>query len=297
MKRRLLAATALLAITACSKADDSSANREAAPAATEAADASAESAAGSGTTSIAEHPPAIDANIAPGVAFDYTYAFSLPEVQIARVQEEHAALCAKLGVSHCRVTGLAFNKERDGSINAHMAFKLDPALALRFARDATDLVDRADGNLETSDVKGEDVGSGIIADDKTVAGIKAELAKIDVQLKIPGLSRDVRGGLVAQAGELRAQLRNLEVERDAKVETLATTPVLFNYEPGDTLFGMSRSSPLRQGLSTGQSSFAAMFAFLALLIGAAGPWLLAGGAIFWAVRRFTKRTRPATEVV
>ncbi len=289
MKRSLLAATALLAMTACSKEENSAATRANAPAMTEATEIASD-AAGSASTPISEHPPGIDANVAPGVAFDYDYAFSLPEAQIARVQEEHASLCARLGVTRCRVTGLAFNKARDGAIDARMSFKLDPALALRFARDATDLVTRAEGKLETSAVKGEDVGSGIVDDDKSASGIKAELAKIEAQLKIPGLDRDVKGRLVEQANELRGQLRDIERSRDTKVESLATTPVQFVYEPGDTVFGMSRSSPLREGLSLGEGSFNTMIAFLAMLLGAFGPWLLLGGAVFWGVRKLRRKS-------
>jgi hypothetical protein len=236
-----------------------------------------------------DQPPAIDPSVAPGVAFDFRYAFSLPEKQIALVQEGHASLCSRLGVTRCRVTGLNFEKTRDGEVKASTTFLLDPALALSFAKDATALVERSDGKLATSQVTGENAGKAIVANDKSADGIKAELAKIDTQLRIPGLSRSARGELVTRSAELRDQLRTLASERSEKVESLATTPVAFDYEVGAGGFGFE--TPLRQGLSASASSFSALLAFIALTLGLAGPWLLLGGAAWWVIRRL--RRKPA----
>lgn len=283
MKKTISILALAAALTACSQeASDKSQPASTLDVAEEVAPAAADSAA---SGRLAGQPPGISASVAPGVAFDFRYEFSLPEARIAAVQEEHANLCGRLGVSRCRVTGLTFNKDRDGDVQAMMAFKLDPALALGFARDATDLVERAEGKLATSQVSGEDVGTGIVEGDKNAAGIQAELRKAEAELKIPGLSKDARERLVQRQQELRAKLTELTRERGDKVESLATTPVLFNYTPGDTVWGMDRNTPLRQGLSTGGDSFSAMFGFLALVIGAVAPWALLALAVWWVVRR------------
>ena len=290
MKKFLFAGAAVLALSACGQKVEDAVSAEAPAAISEAATDAAESSADRSARSqaAAEQPPGIDANVAPGVAFDYRYAFSLPEVQIARVQEEHAALCSKLGAGNCRVTGLMFTKERDGVIDANMQFKLNPALALLFGRDATDIVARAQGKLETSAVAGEDVGRQIVEGDKSAVGIKAELAKIDAQLKIPGLSKDVRSRLVDQASDLRAQLRSLNTKRDSAVESLATTPVVFTYEAGEAVMGFERGSAMQTGLSAGAKSVAAITTALAFVLGALGPWLILAGAGLWGWRRFGK---------
>src|SRR5881628_1327936 len=51
-------------------------------------------------------PAGIAPTAAPGVAFNYKYAFRLPAERITAVQEEHAEACEKLGVARCRITGL-----------------------------------------------------------------------------------------------------------------------------------------------------------------------------------------------
>ena len=271
MKHIWLALPLVFGLAACSKVDDGS--QKEATTSRQAADARGET------------PPGIDPTVAPGVAFDFSYGFTLPERQIATIQENHAALCGRLGASHCRVTAVHFDKARGGNIDADMTFLLDPAMALGFARDATALVEKADGTLATSHVAGEDVGKTIVSNDKSAEGISAELARLDAQLRIPGLSKEARGQLVAQSGELRAQLRVLGQERDAKVESLATTPVRFDYDVTPAAFG----DAWRQGLGSGAVSAAAIASLLAYLFGALGPWAILGGIIWWGVARLRRR--------
>jgi hypothetical protein len=283
MKSSWLILPLALAATACAKPADESANAVDTRTTADSATSPHSAAERAG-----DQPPAIDPAVAPGVAFDFRYTFSLPERQIVLVQEAHASLCGRLGITHCRVTGLNFEKGRDGEMKAATTFLLDPALALSFAKDATALVERSDGTLATSQVTGENAGKVIVANDKSADGIKAELAKIDAQLRIPGLSKAARGDLASRSANLRGQLRALTTERDAKVESLATTPVAFDYEVGSGGFGFE--TPLRQGLNASTSSFGALLSFLALALGLAGPWLLLGGAGWWAIRRLRRKT-------
>lgn len=278
----------LLAVAACSPAANDEAAMVPADAAEEMTAADAMTEAGG------EAPPRIGANVAPGVAFNYLYNFGLPAANIARVQEDHAALCERMGIVHCRVTGMHYAKEGDGSIAANMAFKLDPARAHSFGRDATDMVEKADGSLTDSRIDGNDAGSEIVANDKTATQINAELAKIEAQLKIPNLSREVRSRLVEQQGELRERLRDLASDRDEKVESLATTPVVFDYAANEAILGFDNRSPVQKAFKASGQSFTAMISFVIVAVGALAPWAALGGAIFWLVRRFRpKKADPA----
>ena len=100
-----LTLAAVLALSACSKAEDSAAistdaATEGAAAAADASSATREEAAG----------PDIGGIVAPGVAFTYDYAFTLPAKAISGVQREHAAACERLGVTRCRVTGMRYEQ-------------------------------------------------------------------------------------------------------------------------------------------------------------------------------------------
>lgn len=95
--------TALLLVSGCSqKAEDVTApqteNAQHPDAAASAVDAAGENKAG----------PDIGGAVAPGVAFTYEYAFTLPARAISGVQREHAAACEKLGPGRCRVTGMSY---------------------------------------------------------------------------------------------------------------------------------------------------------------------------------------------
>jgi hypothetical protein len=292
MKKMLLAGAAVLALSACGQRSEEAgglAKTEVMNSA-EAVDASAVAdAASEGMTA-----PRIDQSVAPGVAFDFNYAFSLPEARISAAQEEHASLCGRLGISRCRVTGMTFNKERNGEVDARLSFKIDPALALSFGRDAAELVEKLEGKLESSTVTGEDVGTSIIAGDKSAEALRAELRQIEAQLKIPNLSKQVRGQLVERQNQINSELRNLKVQRDDQVESLATTPMAFTYEPSEAVLGFDRGTAVQQGLSVGASSFGAMLSVIAFALGAAGPWVLLAGAGYWLIRRFRKRDKSVT---
>src|SRR4051812_15014720 len=58
-------------------------------------------------------PPEISPPAAPGVAFNYRYAFRLPANRIGQIQEEHAAACEKLGAERCRITGMLYRLVND----------------------------------------------------------------------------------------------------------------------------------------------------------------------------------------
>ena len=291
MKKMLLAGAALLILSACGQQTSNQAATEA-PAAMDASEGTADAVA----SSEAGAPPRIDANVAPGVAFDFDYAFSLPEAKIAEAQVGHARLCGALGVSRCRVTGLQFSKERDGAVNASMSFKLDPALALSFGRDATELVERADGSLETSNVRGQDAGTAIVEGDRTADQLRADLKRIEVQLALPKLSAQVRQELLSEARDIRNRLASIKSDRDDKVDSLATTPVSFSYEPSETVMGFQRGSAAQTGLAAGAASFGAITTVLAFVLGAFGPWIALGGLGFWLWRR-TRKAKVVTPQV
>src|SRR5215213_5832974 len=67
-------------------------------------------------------PPSVGPTAAPGVAFDYRYAFRLPGENIGRVQEEHAQACEKMGVELCRITAMTYRDNGEGRVEAQLAF-------------------------------------------------------------------------------------------------------------------------------------------------------------------------------
>lgn len=50
--------------------------------------------------------PNVSVTAAPGVAFNYRYAYRLANARIQAAQEAHAQMCEKLTVARCRITGM-----------------------------------------------------------------------------------------------------------------------------------------------------------------------------------------------
>src|SRR5690349_6703198 len=89
--------------------------------------------------------PGVDVTSAPGVAFDYRYAFRLPGNRIGAVQEAHAQACEKLGIDKCRITAMRYRLVDQKDVEAMLALRLDPKIARQFGKDATGTVEKADG--------------------------------------------------------------------------------------------------------------------------------------------------------
>jgi hypothetical protein len=229
--------------------------------------------------------PGVAVTSAPGVAFNYRYAFRLPNAKIANVQEEHAQMCEKLGINRCRITGMRYRLVDEDDVSAMLSFKLDPLLARQFGKDGIAGVGKADGMLVDSEVTGVDAGAAISAADKGLAALQDDLNRVEAQLK-QKLSNEERVRLTEEAGSLRAQMRATKDDRAASKESLATTPMVFEYGSGSLIPGFDGSSPLRDAFGTAVKSFLTMVSFLIVAIGAILPWALFIGFVFWLIRRF-----------
>lgn len=265
--------TALL-LAACGGADQNGSRPEGQATQDAAGSASFESAA----SERAPAPPGITPTAAPGVAFNYRYAFRLPGARIAAMQEQHAAACEKLGVSRCRITGLHYAQDGPDRIEAQLAFKLDPALARAFGREGIEAVTRAEGELLRADISGTDVGAQIDEGARARGEIEDDLARIERQLARPGLSGRERAALQQQAQALRDAARGNEAQQTQRRAQLATTPMVFDYEAGDT--GGPIAKAARNAADMFESSLAALIVIALTLL----PWAVLALLIWLAVR-------------
>ncbi|HEX8224525.1 MAG TPA: DUF4349 domain-containing protein [Allosphingosinicella sp.] len=236
------------------------------------------------SSSRAPRPPGVAPTAAPGVAFNYRYAFRLPAENIGRVQEEHAQACEKLGVERCRITAMTYDDEGDRRIDAQLAFKLDPTLARTFGRDGIAAVTKAQGELLRAAITGTDVGSEIAAAARGQAQQTDEVRRLEAQLARPGLSSGERIELQQQLQSLRESIRAGQAEQTGRRQQLASTPVVFDYRAGKT------GSRLERALADAGDNFAFAATTLLILLVTMLPWvvtlLLIGLAARWVARRF-----------
>jgi len=272
--------TPALLLSACSaeKAKDS------APAVSEAVSSTAESSAADAAG------PGIGGAVAPGVAFTYAYAFTLPAKAVSSVQREHAAACERLGTSRCRVTGMSYEQPGSEDVSARLDLLLAPDLAHRFASEGIAAVERAEGKLDHASINGENAGDAIKVSQSDSAAIQAEVERLQARLAAKGLTSAERVELQQQVAELTGQLRGQAADRKAKEASIATTPVTFIYSnegllAGGNTFGKAAGASL--------NSMEAALALVTLAAGVVLPWALLIGLIVLAWRGLRRRNAPA----
>lgn len=235
--------------------------------------------------------PNISVTAAPGVAFDYRYAFRLPNARIQAAQETHAAMCEKLGVTRCRITGMRYSLVNDRDVSASLEIKLDPAIARQFGKDATKAVTEVEGMLVDQQITGVDAGSSIEQSNRGRAQLQDELDRVTRELGRPGLSSAVRDRLLSEAASLRSQMRALGDQKAAAEESLAKTPMAFYYGSGKAIPGFDEPAPLKDALNRAGYNFLAAIGFLIIAIATLLPWLVLIGLAVWVYRRFPARLR------
>jgi hypothetical protein len=281
MRRLLTSCAAAILLTACGQAERS--GRET----TEASPSGA----------VAEAPN-IGVTAAPGVAFNYRYAFRLDDAKIASAQEQHAQACERLGVARCRITGMRYTVVDTDSVQAMLAFKLDPAIARGFGRAAVSVVQAADGKLVDAEITGEDAAAAIVAADKSAAGAELERARIEARLAQKGVSNVERARLASGLTELRTVQRASTAEREARQESLAVTPMTLEYASDDLVSDFNPRSPVRSALAQSIENLVSGVAIIFLILVTVLPWAIAGG-LLWIAGRWVRRRwfrRPAGEV-
>ena len=240
--------------------------------------------------------PGVDVTSAPGVAFDYRYAFRLPGNRISAVQEAHAQACEKLGLDRCRITGMRYRLVNQKDVQAMLALRLDPKLARQFGKDATVAVEKADGMLVDQEITGEDAGSRIAGASRSQAELREELARLEAELARPvAIVRNGtppptdRQALIERISEIRGRLRVLAEGQQVDREALAGTPMVFNYGSGSVVPGFDVRSPMRDALQQSADNLVGGFAAILVILITLIPWLLIGALAIWAVRAIRRR--------
>jgi hypothetical protein len=229
--------------------------------------------------------PNINVSAAPGVAFNYRYAYRLPDARIQAAQEAHAAMCERLTITRCRITGMRYTVSGEDDVRASLEVKLDPRLARAFGKQATKVITDAEGMLVDQEISGTDVNPAIQQADRGRAELQDELERVNRELARPGLSNVIRDRLLSEAQGLRAQIRGLGEQRQSAEDSLATTPMAFFYGSGEAIPGFddgpSLGDSLREAGAVLVRSLGAVILTLATLL----PWLLLIGLVWLLLRR------------
>ena len=233
--------------------------------------------------------PDISPTAAPGVAFNYRYAFRLPAERIGPVQEQHARACEQLGISRCRITGMRYRVVNERDVEAMLAFKLEPSIARRFGQAGADLVTRSEGMLVDSEISGTDVGTTIRAAGRNIAEMTEELERLEARLR-QRIPAEERSRLEFEAQQLRQSIRANRASREDQQESLATTPMVFQYGSGELVPGFDDRPTLSRAAERAVDNLVQGVAILVILLVTLLPWALLG-LIGWGIYRLVQRRR------
>ncbi len=227
--------------------------------------------------------PGIPASVAPNLAFEYRYAFKLPDKKIGLVQEEHAEACEVLGSARCQIVDFKYQQAAENDVEAMLAFKLDPAIARKFGREAIASVEKAEGVLADGNVTGANVSGAIEDSQGRSALLQAQLERLEQRLKAK-LPAKERASLQDRAEDIR---RELDSESDGRRQgevKLAMTPVQFTYTSDGGIPGFGKNNPFASAFDVSATSFATMVSFVLMVAGALAPWALLLFLIILALR-------------
>jgi hypothetical protein len=245
------------------------------------AEKSEETSASAASEAVDAAGPEINRSVAPGVAFTFAYAFELPAKTISTVQQEHAAACAKLGTTRCRVTGMSFEQPGADEARGRLDFLLAPDIAHAFGSTAVALVEKADGKLDNAAIQGENAGDQIVLSQHDSAAAEAEIKRIEARLAAKGLTSRERAELQSQIGNLRREIDSQVSTRRRLEKSIATTPVSFTYASQGLIGG---TGTFGKAAAASWSSLQGMLSFVALAFGLALPWLVLIGLIVVILR-------------
>jgi hypothetical protein len=232
--------------------------------------------------------PDIDPDLAPGVAFDFSYSFRLAADRVSEMQREHQQLCASYG-PRCQVTGVDYRAANEEDVEGTLSFLVDPAIAAQFGREGVRAVTAADGELIDSAVNGTDVGTSLKASNGQLDELQAELDRVEARLA----RRDVRAGersqLEEQRQSLRQQISALSATTGEQEQRLATVPIQFRYGSGALAPGPGRGPTVGEATARAANNFLGALKFLLILFVSISPWVLTGLLAWIGFRAVRKR--------
>lgn len=239
--------------------------------------------------------PDVDPNLAPGVAFDFSYSFRLEADRVSEMQREHQQLCASYG-PRCQVTGVDYRAANEEDVEATLSFLVDPAIAAQFGREGVRAVTAADGELTDSAVNGTDVGTALKANNGQLDELQAELDRVEARLAQRNARSAERAQLEEQRQSLRQQISSLSETTGEQEHALATTPILFRYGSGALAPGPGRGPTVGEATARAANNFLSALKVLLILFVSISPWVLTG-LLGWLGFRAWRKRRPSGPAV
>jgi hypothetical protein len=193
--------------------------------------------------------PNVAPSAAPGVAFNYSYDFNLPDKRISATQEAHAAACERLGIGRCRITGMSYSIDQEDRVTAELDLKVDASIAREFGKSAQQAVSNNDGKLVHLEIGSSDEGATIDVAARQKADASAQLSRLQQELAKTKPGTQAHTDLLSRIGSLQDQQAQQTHTIENSQAAVATTPMAFHYYGQGGVPGF-RGNPVREAWHT-----------------------------------------------
>ena len=294
MKRstwKWLAPVSLIALAACSEAEQAAGNAEVASAEVDLAAAStdesttaaAEAASDTGLAQLGERPD-IPVTL-PKMAYVLDYGFRLAGDAIAPLQQKHADMCEGLGAYNCQIVSLSRTGEDEAEITGQLQLAVVANKARSFATLLTAAAEADGAEAFRADIQGEDLSKSIV---DTEARVRSRIALRDRLMQV----LETRRGTVQELVEAERNVAAVNEEIDQAQSWLkeqkgrvAYSRMTITYESATP--GGSFLAPIESVVGSLGSILGVMVAGLILLLAVAGPVVLGALGVRALRRRAT----------
>ncbi len=280
MRVILLASTALVLLTACSKpagSDDAAPMAEAAAAPVSKSAAAADATAGSEAAA----RPAVTI---PRLAYSYAYGLEAPARSIRDLVARHEAACQAAGPAVCQLTGAQVSEVGKDRIHGQLSLRATAGWLKVFREGLDAQAKAAGGRIVTANVTSEDLSRQIV---DTEAAIRARITLRD---RLQTLLAN-RPGKLADLLEVERELAQVQGEIDATQSQLAemrgrvaTSELRLTYESIGVLAPQGVLAPLKAAVGDVAGIVVMVLAGLLRLAAYLLPIGALAGLAFWLVR-------------
>ena len=220
----------------------------------------------------------------PQIAYSYSYGFRLPAAAIKPLQERQADLCEAKGPTVCRIVSMEQAADEGDYSHATLTLAVAAPIARSFGKELVTSSDRAEGELVSSAITGEDLSKQIV---DTEARLRARRLLRDRLMDILA----TRKGTVAQLVEAERSVAKVNEEIDQASSWLAEmrgrvnfSRIEVRYTSGSPASG-GFADPIRAALGSVGGLLGGLIGFLILALTVIVPLGLLAGVGVWLWRR------------
>lgn len=289
--RRLLASSLVLtlALSACGRPQDVTAESSA-------ADAVASAPAAEAKATAADAPSERAPITLPQLAYSYAYSIAAPARAIREMVGKHETACLRAGPATCQVVGSSVREAGDDQIAGQLTLRATPDWLARFRNGLASEAEAAGGRVADSNVTSEDLSRQMVDTEASIRAMTTLRDRLQQHLA-------TRPGKLSELLDLERELAQVQGRLDATRSELAVmrgrvamSELKLTYQSAGVLAPQGVFAPLGEAAAGVLGILVATLAGMVTALAWIAPWALigGGGALIWRRRQTRRLARKPT---